>query len=233
MKNELRLQSNLSSCAHGPAWKRLPILLLLISVAFQSALAQPYRTPERPAVTPLVADRYANDADGDRIDDHLLQRAQSAMAAEQAAPTGAEKSRAKAKASEPVNVELIFKEPVTQEQIDKFAAIGGEITYIYKAVSYGWNARIPLNKVSALPAAMGVSLSLVDEPKGGDAQLDEATQAARIRVVWAPGFAGNQSGFSGKTNITFAILDTGLDESHTDLNLLRSFWHDYTSAHYA
>src|SRR5205814_758538 len=128
---------------HGPAWKRLPIQLLLISVAFQSAVAQPYRTPERPAVTPLIADRYPNDTDGDRIDDRLLQRAQAAMAEEQAAVTAAEKSRTKSKTGELVNVELIFKEPVTQEQIDKFAAIGGEITYIYKAVSHGWNARIP------------------------------------------------------------------------------------------
>jgi hypothetical protein len=190
MKNELRLQSNLSGCAHGPAWKRLPFLLLVISVAFQSALAQPYRPPERPAVTPLIADRYSNDTDGDRIDDHLLQRAQAAMAEEQAATTTDEKSTAKAKATELVNVELIFKEPVTQEQIDKFPALGGEITYIYKAISYGWNARVPLNKVSAVPAAMGASLLLLDEPKGGDAQLSDLTRSGGPSMQENCGFTG-------------------------------------------
>src|SRR5215470_9938051 len=74
----------------------------------------------------------------------------AAVAVEKAATTPEEKSRASANASAPVNVELIFKEPITQEQIDKFAGLGGEITYIYKAVSYGWNGRIPLNKVSAV-----------------------------------------------------------------------------------
>jgi PKD repeat protein/subtilisin family serine protease len=232
MKNKLRLQCSLSNCAHGPAWKRLTSVLVILSVAFQSSVAQPFGAPERPTVAPHIAERYANDADGDRIDDQLLQRAQAAMAAEQAAATTEEKLRAKAKASELVNVELIFKESVTQEQIDKFATLGGDITYIYKAVSYGWNARMPLNKVSAVPAAMGATLFLLDEPKGGDTQLDEATQAIRVRAVWASGFAGNQSGFSGDTNTTIAILDTGVDESHTDLNGRRVFWHDYTASQY-
>jgi len=232
MKNTLRLLTNPTNAATNSR-NRVILALLCVALTIQSTFAVPQGPPPRPVVAPLISERYANDTDGDHIDDQLLQRAQAALATEKAAATPAEKLRANANASELVNVELIFKEPVTQEQIDKFAALGGEIIYLYKAVSYGWNARIPLNKVSAVPTAMGASLLLVDSSKGGDAQLDEATQAARIRVVWAPGFAGNQSGFSGNTNTTIAIVDTGVDESHTDLNGRRVFWHDYTIAQYA
>src|SRR5689334_18373365 len=103
----------------------------------QLTLAQPHRSPPKPVVAPLIGAHYANDADGDRIDDQLLTRANQAIAAEKAAVTPGEKSQARAKLDELVTVELIFKEPVTQQQIDRFAALGGEITYIYKALSYG------------------------------------------------------------------------------------------------
>jgi hypothetical protein len=165
----------------------------------------------------LISDRYANDADGDRIDDQLVVRANQAIAAENAAVTPEQKSQAHAKSSEMVNVELIFKEPVTQRQIDTFTALGGEITYIYKAVSYGWNGRVPLNKITAMPAAMGATLMLVNEGQLMKPDMDEATANTRVRPVWASGFAGNISGFSGTANITIAFIDSGLDESHMDL----------------
>src|SRR5262249_23292771 len=47
--------------------------------------------------------------------------------------------------------------------------------------------------------------------------------------VWAPGFAGSVAGFSGDSTITIAILDTGVDDSHTDLAGRMEYWKDYTS----
>src|SRR5262249_20004696 len=157
---------------------------------------------------PLITERYPNDADGDRIDDRLADRARAALVAQHAAVTSAERSEARARVSGMVDVELIFKEPVTQNQIDAFLSLGGEITYIYKAVSYGWNGRIPLNRLPALPVAMGDFLVLIDEPATTQCIMDEATVAGRVRPLWVPGFAGNNTGFSGTTNITIAFVDT-------------------------
>jgi PKD repeat protein len=207
------------------------LLAVLLGTA-PCALAQHHVAPPKPAVAPLIGEHYANDADGDRIDDELFARAQRAMAAERAATTPTARAQARAQLDEPVNVELIFKQPVTQQQLDTFEALGGEITHVYKAVSYGWNARLPLRKISAVPAVMGESLVLVHQPKGGDAQLDLATRTGRVRPTWSPGFAGSATGFTGNSNTTIAILDTGVDESHADLNGRRVFWHDYTASAY-
>jgi PKD repeat protein len=200
--------------------------------SIQLTLAQPHRPPLKPTVPPLISDRYANDTDGDRIDDQLVVRANQAVAAENAAITAEQKLQAHAKSSEMVNVELIFREPVTQQQIDRFTALGGEITYLYKAISYGWNGRIPLNKVSAVPVAIGATLVLVDEGKEGSTYLDDATRTARVRPVWSPGFAGSALGFQGGTNITIAIVDSGVDESHIDLNGRCVYWRDFSTNSY-
>jgi hypothetical protein len=43
-------------------------------------MAQHPVAPPKPAVAPLIGERYANDADGDRIDDELADRMASAHA---------------------------------------------------------------------------------------------------------------------------------------------------------
>src|SRR5262249_7751241 len=58
---------------------------------------------------------------------------------------------------------------------------------------------------------------------------DRATQTGRVRPIWASGFAGNVSGFSGNSNITIGIVDTGVDASHTDLAGRQAYWHDFTT----
>src|SRR5262245_22780853 len=115
---------------------RLKLFSFLALSIVQLTNAQSHHEPPRPAVAPLIAERYDNDADGDRIDDMLLDRAKQAFAAQRAAGSPVERSQAQAKLVKLVDVELIFKEPVTQRQIDTFTALGGEITYVYKTVSY-------------------------------------------------------------------------------------------------
>jgi hypothetical protein len=51
-----------------------------------------------------------------------------------------------------VDVELIFDEPVTQDQIDAFARLGGQITCMFQSVSFGWIGSMAVEKVGALPA---------------------------------------------------------------------------------
>jgi hypothetical protein len=128
-----------------------------------------------------------------------------------------------------VDVELIFNRRVTEEQISSFIAMGGEITYLYRSVSYGWNGRVARDQITTIPQVMGATLVLVNESLPMEHHLDMATRTGRVRPVWAGGFAGSVAGFSGNPNITIAIVDTGVDESHTDLNGRRVYWHDFSS----
>jgi len=107
--------------------------------------------------------------------------------------------------------------------------LGGEISYIYKAVSYGWQGRIPLELVDSLPGLMGDTLVLMKGPKPMAFDMDVATQTGRVRPVWKPGFAGNPLGFDGDPNITIGIIDSGVDASHPDLAGRRAYWVDHSN----
>jgi hypothetical protein len=168
------------------------------------------------------------DADGDRVDDALqADVAATRRALKRSAPTRGAQLQAHLAAS--IRVELIFASQVTQQQIDAFLALGGEIDHVFEAVSYGWTGRIHRAAVESIPAAMGPSFVLVAEEKPVRLLLDEATRTGRVRPVWASGFAGSVSGFSGDSNITIGIIDTGVDESHPDLAGRQEYWADYTS----
>ena len=199
--------------------------LLPISLAPGQALVP----PPPPDVPPLIGRTYANDSDANRIDDALEARAAQAAASLQIAGTPQAAHQAQAQLNALVDVELIFQAPVTQQQINHFLALGGQIDYLYKAVSYGWNGQVPLGRVTAVAASMGATLVLLDESKPVTLHMDMATRTGRVRPVWAPGFAGNPAGFDGDTTITIAVVDTGLDASHTDLAGRQAYWKDFTS----
>ncbi len=202
---------------HGSGARRITLALVSGSLGLYCALAESLVPPPKPAVAPLIAESYPNDGDRDRVDDQLASKARQAFAAQKAAATAEQKSLAEAALGALTDVELVFKQPVTQHQIDRFLGLGGEITYLYKALSYGWHGRIPLGKVSDLPAAMGGTLVLIDGPTTGAGALLEATRSGRVRSIWTNGFARGSLGFEGTTNITLAILDNGVDDTPPDL----------------
>ena len=194
-----------------------------------SASAQILVPPPVPEVRPVIGRIYPDDANGDAIEDALANRAQQTQAAKARAASHSERTTALATLAAPLDVELVFTEPITQPQIEAFLAQGGEISYIYRAVSYGWNGRIPLDRIAALPKLLGSTLVRVQEAQPMTLHMDTATQTGRVRPVWAAGFAGNLAGFDGDPSITIAIVDTGIDESHPDLNGRRVFWQDFSS----
>ena len=89
--------------------------------------------PAPPEVAPVISGAYPNDADGDGIDDTLQDLGSTAgtLAAQAVSPDNA------------VRIELVFSEPVTQQQVDAFIDLGGQISYMYKAVSFGWKKPRP------------------------------------------------------------------------------------------
>lgn len=184
--------------------------------------------PAPPDVKPLIAEAYSNDSDADRVDDGLMKRVEAARRSLAAATAPKDKTDARAALDARIDVELVFREPVTLKQINDFLNLGGEITWIYGAVSHGWNGRVPLDSVDALPIAMGSALVLVNSLRPTELHMKIATQTGRARPVWASGFAGSGSGYDGSSTIRIAILDTGVDDSHTDLAGRSAYWADYS-----
>ena len=191
-------------------------------------IANPVPPPE-PVVRPLIANTYPEDSDGDRIADSLLAQVVTLQAIANTSQIGPEIIEAQSELAASVDVELIFNSQITEEQLKNFTEMGGEITYLYRSVSYGWNGRIPRNLIGTIPQVMGDNLVLVNEPVRAQLHLDKATRTGRVRSIWAPGFAGSTSGYSGDTTITIAIVDTGVDGSHTDLSGRQVYWHDFTT----
>ncbi|MFA5865320.1 MAG: S8 family serine peptidase [Phycisphaerae bacterium] len=186
-------------------------------------------SPSEPAVKPLIMVPKELDKDGNGIDDKLdagLRRIRTKIAKESNPET---KRTLENLLTEPVRVELIFSRQITRSQIDVFQALGGQIEYIYKAVSYGWNAYLPVGVVEKIPQQMGIGFVAVVADQPAKPTLDEATRTGRVRPVWVPGFAGSSSGLFGSATTTIGILDTGIDDSHTDLAGRQEYWKDWTS----
>lgn len=177
------------------------------------------RPPEPPQVAPIVSDVYPSDTNGNAISDTLERAGGVSIAAEgSTTETGGER----------VAVQMIFREPVTQRQIDDFLALGGQITYLFKAISYGWNGSIARDRIASLPALMGPSLAQVEPIVHLKAYMDLSSQTGRVRPIWRPGFADNSGGFRGDPNTTIAFIDTGVDGTHKDLRDRCVYWRDLT-----
>jgi subtilisin family serine protease len=194
----------------------LPIFLLCASTAYGMGPIESPTPPPAPEVPPIISGDYATDLNGNRINDALE------------AVRAAKGELSIASAEELVGVELIFKEPITQRQIDDFLRLGGEITYIYRAISYGWTGRIPRDKIESLPSALGPTLAQVESIQRVGPYMDVATQTGRVRPVWKPGFAGSQTGFSGDPNTTIGFIGSGVDAKHADLRGRGVYWRDFS-----
>lgn len=171
--------------------------------------------PPAPEVSPIISWSYPTDLDGNRIHDELEQnlgrRGDLAIA---------EEAR--------IKVELIFSEPVTQDQIDAFLSLGGQITYLYKSLSYGWNGSIPAGCLHMLPDSMGDTLVQVEPVHSLKPHMDMATQTGRVRPIWKAGFAGQATGLSGGANTTIGFVGGGVDDVHMDLKERCVYWQDFT-----
>jgi subtilisin family serine protease len=184
------------------------------------ARGAPLHPPAPPQVAPVISTTYPGDRNGDRINDDL-----EGVAARR---SGISITGQAHMAGRMIPVQLVFREPVTQEQIDVFLALGGEITYLFKAISYGWNGRIPREQIMLLPAMMGATLVQVEPSRSVRPYLDLATQTGRVRPIWRPGFANDPCGFHGDPNTTIAFVDTGVDGAHSDLRDRCVYWRDFS-----
>ena len=155
---------------------------------------------------PLIGQRYINDQDGNALEDQLEARLEKAQRDLAKAVSKKDKDKAQEKLDKFIEVQFIFTSPIKQSQLTHFERFGGNVDYIYKAASYGWNDKIPLKRLRSIAAVLDSDLVLVEESKPIQAHLDVATSNGRVRPVWAPGFAGSSNGFHGTDSITIAIV---------------------------
>jgi len=193
------------------------ILLLGGSLAYGMSPIESPTPPPASEVPPIISGDYGADRNGNRISDGLE------------APAETRGDLSLASAPERVGVELIFYEPVTQRQIDAFLRLGGEITYVYRAISYGWTGRIGQEKIESVPGAMGPTLAQVEPLRRFVPYLDVATRTGRVRPLWKGGFAGHPAGFSGDPNITIGFIGSGVDATHPDLRGRSAYWRDFSA----
>ena len=187
------------------------ILLLLASFTLGAEQAGTPTPPPVPEVSPIISASYPTDLDGNRIDDALE------------TGTGAQGEISIA-AEEMVEVELIFRQPITQHQIDEFLRLGGQITYVYQVLSHGWNGYIPRQNIGLLPAAMGPAFAQVEAVHQVQYTMDTATQTGRVRPIWKEGFAGVAGGLRGDAKTTIGFLGGGVDGTHADLKGRNVYW---------
>src|SRR5262249_21632054 len=131
-----------------------------------------------------------------------------------------------ARLDERVNVEAIFSGPVSRSDLDTFTRAGGAIRHVFRAVSYGFLGTLPRGAIAHTASLFGPQLLLLKADRYVERHLDEATRTGRVRPVWAASFGG---GYSGGADINIAIMDTGVDGTHTDLAGRSVGWKDYTS----
>jgi subtilisin family serine protease len=179
-------------------------------------------------VKPFISYPRETDLNANRIDDQF--EIKLAIVA-RAAVTGvlANPPAVQAALQQDFGCELVFSRQVTQAQIDTFMRLGGKITHVFQHASYGWTGTLPLGNLQQIRAAMGQSLVVIAAPIAVKRHMDEATRNSRVRPVWAAGFGGVASGFRGSPSINIAIVDSGVDGTHTDLTGRMEYWKDWTA----
>lgn len=126
-------------------------------------------------------------------------------------------------------VEVIIgtKIPPNEELIQKIKSYGAEILSVYKDVIYGVAARVPISEISAL--SLDYDISYIGENGKVTSHLDTATINLGARgssYVWS-----SESPIKGNSSYSVAILDTGIDTTHSDLeNVI--YFHDFTNLGY-
>src|SRR5690606_14280052 len=172
--------------------------------------------PPEPMVAPMISLDVEADADWNRVDDRLDARLSEARRRDDAGDM-----------EEMVTVEAVFSRRIRQAEIDAFVGLGGEIDHVFQAISYGWQGRVPLGRVQEAARSLGDELVVLMGSRELELYLQNATTSVRARDVWS-GTQLNLAGNRGSATTRIAVVDTGVDGSHTDLAGNMAFWKDYT-----
>jgi len=167
-------------------------------------------------VAPVIEHPSEEDQDLDLLTDDLELQVDALLSAQ--------------RADEPVRLEVVLFEPWRESDLELFRSLGGVLRHTFEAVSYGFSGDVPAGRVRELAALLSADgrLCVIADVLPGGATLDHAVLQIRVRpTVW-------NAGWIGSTDTTIAILDTGIDDSHTDFSgRVSAGWTDTTSEAFA
>jgi len=141
-------------------------------------------------------------------------------------------ARANEEAAVPVIVTLYT--PVEIRDLGLFEMFGGNITHVYHNVTFGFAGQIPAGNLSKFVSAEGSNLVVIEADLPVEYHLDVSVPLIRARpMVW------RDYGYNGSSSHSIAIIDTGIDDTHSDLgpygnlNFSRKIvgWYDATNDH--
>ncbi len=162
-------------------------------------------TPQRRATyNPFVEVNAALDKNGNKIDDQL------------------EQIVSKGFTSTYYDTIVTFDEPVNNAIIKSIEAVGGVILSTWTLIN-GAAVRIKSTDLTALSTIAEVSF--VARNARTRAKLSTSVPQINVRpYVW------DTLGYEGDSGTTIAILDTGVDDIHSDLSGKVSYWKDFIGA---
>lgn len=133
---------------------------------------------------------------------------------------------AKGEGQTPVRFVAQFNSPVADEEVAAVESLGGEVAHIFSHAIYGLSGKIPALKIDNLVNDWGSKLRLLDLNHEMTLAMDTTMPQTRARpLVWNAG--NNGYDLMGDSNTTIAIMDTGIDPTHPDLEDKVVLWREF------
>ncbi|MBX3727565.1 MAG: hypothetical protein KF858_00125 [Candidatus Sumerlaeia bacterium] len=118
------------------------------------------------AATPLLPHPWEIDADGNGLDDRLDARIEVARRFDARLATDEARAAAQALRTESLRLEVLLREPATQELHATVESAGARVLHMFEHVAHGWLVELPLEHAEELARALGPKLLaiVIEEP---------------------------------------------------------------------
>jgi hypothetical protein len=118
------------------------------------------------AATPLLPHPWELDADGNGLDDRLDARIEVARRFDARLATDEGRATARAVREESLRLEVLLREPATEELRATVEASGARVLHTFGHVAHGWLVELPLERAQELARALGPRLLalVIEEP---------------------------------------------------------------------
>jgi subtilisin family serine protease len=188
--------------------KRLLVSMIIVALVISlgmpmlSSIISSNNSPkqtESPAFNPSMNISLATDVNRNQVADSLEQDITSADAAGQA--------------NAPVNVTVMLKAAPTTTDLNSFHSFGGNITTpFWSSALYGFGGCIPYGQIVAY-SNQASNVLLVEKE-----EICNATLAYAASQIGARPYVWNTLGLQSDPQASVAVIDTGIDGSHTDFS---------------
>lgn len=179
----------------------LLFLFPMMVSTYVSSDSMAYVPPTRDTFNPIVTPNFADDLDNNKIHDGL----------EQLVANGLSTSY--------FTTIMTFDCPLTDAMVEEINTLGGEVLSTWEVI-YGAAVRIRADRINSLSLVPGVNF--ITENYESRKLLSTSVPQINVRpYVW------DTLGYEGDASQAIAIVDTGIDDTHTDLSGKVVHWEDF------